>query len=74
MALKTSFTGTSPSGDLTEAIEKALNKARPNFKKKIGWTILETSGDQLKLGPISVTIQVGRRKGDGGGTGPHGHQ
>ena len=74
MALITSFTGTSPRGDLTEAIQKALDQARPNFKKKIGWTILETSGDQLKLGSISVTIRVGKRKGDGGGTGPHGHQ
>ena len=75
MALITSFTGTSPSGDLTEAIEKALNKARPTeFKKKKDGRSLETSGDKLELGPISVKIQIDRAKARGGYRSPHGPQ
>jgi len=73
MALKTSFTGKSPRGDLAEAIQDALKKARASFKKNVAWTIEKTGGDRLELGPISVTIRVGRAKGDPGGTGPKIH-
>jgi hypothetical protein len=67
MALKTSFTGKSLRGDLTEAIQDALKKARPHFKKSTAWAIEKTAGDRLELGPISVTIRVGGAKGGGPG-------
>jgi hypothetical protein len=65
--MKKSFTGTSPSGDLTEAIRHALKKAATEFNKNIGWTITETSGDQLELGSISVKIHVDSDEGGGPG-------
>jgi hypothetical protein len=67
--MKKSFTGTSPNGDLTEAIRHALKKAAAEFNKNIAWTIKETGGDQLELGPISVKIQVD--SSEGGGPGPN---
>ena len=72
MALKTLFIGKSPRGDLAEAIQDALKKASPKFKKNIAWTIEKTGGDRLELGSMSVTIRVGGRKGGGpGGKDPH---
>jgi flavin-binding protein dodecin len=52
------FTGTSPNGDLTEAIRDALNKAAATNDKIKAWKLEETGGDQFELGPISVKIQV----------------
>ena len=69
--MKKSFTGTSPNGDLTEAIRDALKKAATEFNKNIAWTIKETGGDQLALGSISVKIHVDSEKG--GGPGPNDH-
>jgi hypothetical protein len=62
--LKTTFTGKSVRGDVAEAIQDALKKAKPHFKKKIAWTIEKTGGDRLQLAPMSVTIRVGGSKGD----------
>jgi flavin-binding protein dodecin len=70
MALTTKFVGTSPSGDLKEAIRNALKEARKSFDKDMAWEIKQIAGDQLKLGPISVMIRVGKGKGEGGGIGP----
>jgi hypothetical protein len=67
MALKTSFTGKSLRGDLAEAIQDALKRARPSFKKNTAWTIEKTGGNRLELGAISVTIRVGGAKGGGPG-------
>jgi hypothetical protein len=67
-----SFTGTSSNGDLTEALRDALKKAAQSSKTAVvPWTIEQTGGDRLELGPISVTIQIRASKGEGGGTGPH---
>jgi hypothetical protein len=63
--LTTSFTGTSPRGDLTEAIRNALEKANASNKTDLTWTIEKTGGDRLELGPISVTIKIGGAKGEG---------
>jgi len=65
--MKESFIGTSSRGDLTEAIRNALNKAATKFNKNLAWTLQETRGDQLELGPISVRIAVDTDKGGGPG-------
>jgi flavin-binding protein dodecin len=66
MALKRKFVGTSPSGDLKEAIQNALKEARKEFDKSLKWEIVKIAENQLTLGPISVVIRVGTGKGDGG--------
>jgi hypothetical protein len=71
MALKTTFVGTSRSGDLKEAIRNALKEARKEFDESLKWEIKKIAQNQLTLGPISVTIRVGGGKGDGG-IGPKG--
>jgi flavin-binding protein dodecin len=66
-----SFTGTSSSGDLTEALKDALKKAADSLgEANVAWKIERTGGDQLALGPISVTIQISPGEGEGG-VGPH---
>ena len=71
MALKRKFIGTSPSGDLTEAIQNALEEARKSFEDDTAWVIKKIAQNQLTLGPISVQIHVGPKgKGDQGGIGP----
>lgn len=69
-----SFKGTSSSGDLTEALKDALKKAADSFgQANVPWKIERTGGDQLALGPISVTIQTNPGEGEGG-IGPHREQ
>jgi flavin-binding protein dodecin len=70
MALQRFFIGTSPGGNLEEAIQDALKKARESFEKDTAWEIKQIAQNQLKLGPISVKIRVGKGKGEGGGIGP----
>jgi hypothetical protein len=66
-----SFTGTAPSGDLTEALKDALKKAAEAMPDaNVPWKIERIGGDRLALGPISVTIQTNPGEGEGG-TGPH---
>jgi len=69
------FIGTSPSGHFIEAIKDALKQAaEASPEANVPWIIQRTGGDRLELGPISVTILINPGPGDGGGTGPHGHQ
>jgi hypothetical protein len=70
MALERLFIGTSPGGDLTEAIRDALEKAKQSWDEDSAWEINYIAQNQLKLGPISVVILVGEGKGEGGGVGP----
>jgi flavin-binding protein dodecin len=71
MPLKTKFVGTSPTGDLKEAIRNALKKAREQFDPSMKWEVVKFAENQLTFGPISVLIRVGGGKGDGG-IGPRG--
>ena len=66
MALKTKFVGTSPSGDLKEAIQNALKEARKEFDESLKWEVVKFAENQLTFPPISVLIRVGGGKGDGG--------
>jgi hypothetical protein len=59
-----SFTGTSPDGDLTEALKHALKKAA-EAAPEAPWKIEEIRGSRLKLDPISVTIQLNPGAGEG---------
>lgn len=71
MALQDEFIGKSQSGNLKEAIQNALKKARVHHDVKEAWVIEKIAENQLKLGPISVQIRVGPKgKGEGGGIGP----
>ena len=66
MALKTKFVGTSPTGDLKEAIRNALKKAREEFDPSMKWEVVKFAENQLTFPPLSVLIRVGGGKGDGG--------
>ena len=65
--MKTTFTGTSAHGDLTEALRHALKKAAEANNKDMAWTLQRTGGTQLELGSISVTIAVSPNAGGGPG-------
>jgi hypothetical protein len=66
MALQTKFVGKSASGDLTEAIQNALKKARKKHTPNKGWVIEKIAQNQLTFPPLSVLILVGGGKGEGG--------
>jgi hypothetical protein len=66
MALQRKFVGTSPSGNLAEAIRDALKKARQEFDESMKWEVVKFAENQLTFGPISVLIRVGGGKGEGG--------
>ncbi len=66
MALRRKFIGTSASGDLREAIQDALKKARKVFITNMKWEVVKFAENQLTFPPISVLIRVGGGKGDGG--------
>jgi hypothetical protein len=66
MPLKTKFVGTSPTGDLKEAIRNALKDARKSFDKSLKWEVVKIAENQLTFPPLSVLIRVGGGKGDGG--------
>lgn len=65
MALQTKFVGTSQRGDLKEAIRNALKEAKKKHEDK-KWVIIKIAENQLTFPPLSVLIQVGVGKGDGG--------
>jgi hypothetical protein len=71
MALKRKFVGTSPSGDLAEAIQDALKQARQELTDDFKWETVKFAENQLTFPPISVLIRCGGGKGDGG-IGPRG--
>jgi len=63
--LKIFFTGTSPTGDLTQALENALTEAAKEFHEDSAWTIEKIGGKRLQLhAPISVTLRIGGDKGE----------
>jgi hypothetical protein len=66
MALKTKFVGKSANGDLAEAIQNALEKARKIHTTDKAWVIERIAQNQLTFPPLSVLILVGGGKGDGG--------
>jgi hypothetical protein len=66
MALDKFFVGTSPSGNLKEAIQKALEEARKQHTTDKKWVIKKIAENQLTFPPLSVLIRVGGGKGDGG--------
>ena len=69
-----SFTGTSPAGDLRQALKDALGQAInavPGRDKTFSaWTIEEIGGNKLEAEPIFVTVEIHPGEGEGGGTGP----
>jgi len=62
--IKTSFTGTSKSGDLAEALADAIRQAEEavgTTEPKVRWKLEEVSGEHgslAELKKISVTISV----------------
>lgn len=70
MALEKLFNGTSPNGNLEEAIQDALTKARQSHTDDFKWVVVRIAENQLTFPPISVRIRVGKGKGDPGGIGP----
>lgn len=68
MALIRKFVGTSPSGNLKEAIQDALKKARqsPTLGNNFKWEVVKFAENQLTFPPISVLIRCGGGHGDGG--------
>ena len=66
MALEKFFVGTSPGGDLKEAIQNALKKARDIHTDDKKWVIDKIAENQLTFPPLSVVIRVGGGKGDNG--------
>ena len=66
MALTKKFVGTSPSGNLKEAIQDALKQARQSLTGPFKWEVVKFAENQLTFPPISVLIRCGGGKGDGG--------
>lgn len=66
MALTTKYVGTSPNGDLKEAIQDALNQAIATHDPKTKWVVKRIAENQLTFPPLSVLIKVGGGHGDGG--------
>jgi len=66
MALKTKFRGKSSNGNLEDAIQDALKKAKVHFRTDFKWEVLKIAENQLTFPPLSVLIRIGGGKGDGG--------
>jgi hypothetical protein len=66
MPLKTFFNGKSASGNLAEAIQNALNKARKLYTDDFKWVVVKIADNQLTFPSLSVMIRVGGGRGDGG--------
>jgi len=66
MALKDFFVGISSSGNLEEAIQNALKKARKSHAEEFKWEVDKIAQNKLTFPPLSVRIRVGGGKGDGG--------
>jgi hypothetical protein len=66
MALEKFFSGTSPNGNLEEAIQDALTQARQSHSDDFKWVVVKIAENQLTFPPLSVRIRVGGGKGDGG--------
>jgi hypothetical protein len=66
MPLERFFLGTSPGGNLQEAIQNALKEARKTHTVDKKWVIKKIAENQLTFPPLTVVIRVGGGRGDNG--------